>query len=506
MIHPITINKERIQKEIDYWRIPGLAVTLIQEGQPDQFACFGWRDVEGKLPVTPDTLFCVASCSKSMTAALIACLVDEGKLDWDVPVKHYVPHFRMWDEEADEQMTLRDMLCHRTGLPPHDALWPGTATREDLSRQMRYLKPFCGFREKGKYNNTVYAMIGYVAEYVTGESWPDLMAKYIFNPLSMSRTGCLADEITGDGNHAEPYRIRNGQQVKVPFWNVDLAGPAASVNTTPRDMAKWLHFHIDGGRDASGRPLLSEKNFSEMHKPQILMPDTTPMPGDVEPCDYYCMGWRSGTYRGHAVQKHSGKIEGYSTLQVYLPDDKVGIILQANYHEPSTELFYTILFTMLDEILGHEDVHWEKLFHGEEEHPEEYMYHKCDDDWTEGRLDEAVKGAAPAFRAEDLVGEYFDPGYGKVTVTIAEPGSAGCSETGSEGCGAQLMLHYRDQNLMLHHWGGAQYWMEDVLEDTSLLKVPVTFIVGESGGVAAVDVRYDSLVDDIRFVFTFPGK
>ena len=87
MIQTITINRERIQKEVDYWRIPGMALTLIQEGQPDQIACFGYRDVEKQLPVTPDTLFCVASCSKSMTAALIACLVDEGKLDWDVPVR-----------------------------------------------------------------------------------------------------------------------------------------------------------------------------------------------------------------------------------------------------------------------------------------------------------------------------------------------------------------------------------------------------------------------------------
>lgn len=502
MVKRITLNKERIQKEMEYWRVPGMAVTLIQEGCEDQHLCLGYRDVEQKLPVTPDTLFCVASCSKSMTAALIACLVDEGKLDWDTPVKQYVPHLRMHDPEADEKMTLRDMLAHRTGLPPHDALWPGDASRDQLSRQIQYVKPFCGFREQGKYNNTVYALIGYVAEYVTGESWPDLMRKYIFKPLDMDRTGCLAQEITADADHAEPYRIRNGQQVKIPFWNVDMAGPAASVNATPKDMAKWIHFHIDGGLNASGTPIMSPEVFNEMHKPNILMPDTTPMPGEVEPCDYYCMGWRCGTYRGHAVQKHTGKIEGYSTLQVYLPDDKVGFIIQMNYHEPSGEIFNTLLFTVLDEILDHEDMHWEQLFHGPEDHPEEYMYHKCDDDWTAGRLHEDVKGCEEAFAWEDLVGTYFDPGYGKVTVTIGNPSEAwngsGLSPLLCEG--PQLMLHYRDQNLVLQHWGGNQYWMDNVLEDTALLKVPVTFVGGADGTAAAVDVCYDSLVEDVRFL------
>ena len=501
MIHPITIDKERIQKEVDYWRVPGMAVTLIQEGQPDQIACFGYRDVEKQLPVTPDTLFCVASCSKSMTAALIACLVDEGKLDWDVPVKHYVPHFRMYDEYTDENMTLRDMLSHQTGLPPHDALWPGTATREDLSHRMRFVKPFAGLRETGKYNNTVYALIGYVAEYVTGKSWETLMREYIFAPIGMERACCLADEITADENHAEPYRIREGQQVKVPFWNVDLAGPAASVNASPKDMARWIHFHIDGGRDASGKPIISEKPFQEMHKPNVLMPDTTPMPGEVEPCDYYCMGWRCGTYRGHALQKHSGKIEGYSTLQVYLPDDKVGIIFQMNYHEPSTEIFYTILFNMLDEIVGHEDMHWETLFHGPEAHPEEFMYHKCDDDLTTGCMDEAMKGQAEPFAWEDMVGVYHDPGYGDVTVTIGNPETAwnGSGVSPVPCSGPQLMLHYRDQNLILQHWGGNQYWMDNVLEDTALFKMPVTFQAGEDGKVASVAVRYEPLIDDICF-------
>jgi len=501
MIHPIIINKERIQKEVDYWRVPGLAVTLIQEGQPDQHACFGYRDAEQQLPVTPDTLFCVASCSKSMTAALIACLVDEGKLDWDVPVKHYVPHFRMYDPEADEQMTLRDMLCHRTGLPPHDALWPGSASREDVAKQMRWLKPFAKFRQTPKYNNTVYALIGYVAEYVTGKSWDALMHEYIFGPLGMNRTCTMADEITADSNYAAPYRVREGRQVKVPFWNVDLAGPAASVNVTPQDMAKWIHFHIDGGKDASGKPILSEKAFAEMHKPHMYMPDTTPMPGEVEPCDDYCLGWRCGTYRGHAMQKHSGKIEGYSTLQVYLPDDKAGVILQANYHEPSTELFYTILFTMLDEMMGHEDMHWETLFHGPEAHPEEYMYHKCDDDLTAGRMEASLKGQAAPFAWEDVIGVYHDPGYGDVTVTIGDSETAwnGSGVAPVDCSGPQLMLHYRDQNLVLQHWGANQYWMDNVLEDTALFKMPVTFHVGEDGKVTGVSVRYEPMIDDICF-------
>ncbi len=154
--------KAFIDRERRYWRVPGLAVVLIQPGGPDQILCLGWRDTEKRLPVNAETQFCIASCSKSMTAAMLARLADAGKLDLDVPVRAYAPDLLMKDEETAAKMTLRDMLCHRTGLGGHDALWPGQTTRDELARRIRYLQPNMKFRERAQYSNLLYAMAGYV--------------------------------------------------------------------------------------------------------------------------------------------------------------------------------------------------------------------------------------------------------------------------------------------------------------------------------------------------------
>lgn len=478
------LDRAYIEREREYWRIPGMAVVLIQPGEEDQIFCCGYRDAEQKLPVDEDTQFCIASCSKSMTAALLAKLVDLGKLDFDVPVRELVPELMMKDREANEAMSLRDMLCHRTGLGGHDALWPGTAERKDLARRLRYLDPSLPFRQKAQYSNLIYALAGYAAEAVTGQSWETLMRQFIFEPLSMERTTCTAAEILSDGNHAEPYQFKDGTLKRMKFWNVDLAGPAASVNSTVRDMAKWLHFHIDGGRTADGRQLISEKNFLQMHEKQIDYVDSAGLSDDCYPGRGYCMGWQCGQYRGHRFQKHSGKIEGYSTLQVYLPEEKIGVAILMNLHSPSTPVFYTVLYSILDRVLGYPDAHWEKRFRGQELYAPLERYTDCEEDLRDGFLEDSDKGREPAHPQEEYAGTYFDPGYGTVTVTQRE---------------GQLWLHYRDQTLPMHHWGKDSFWIEGVKEDILTMTVPVNGRDDEKGRICGLEIRYEPRVRPVCF-------
>lgn len=487
MRNPIKIDEKRLQREIDYWRIPGMAAAVIQDGLPDQIVCLGNRDEEKRLSVTPDTQFCIASCTKSMTAALIAALVDRGILAYDVPVRNYVPHFRMKDAQADEQLTLRDILCHRSGVGAHDALWPGGSTRGELCRRLEYLQPCGGFRQQALYSNLMYAMAGYVAEYVTGQRWEALMEEYIFAPLGMKRTSCTGEQIIRDHNHAEPYFIENGTAVKVPFWNVDLAGPAASVNSTIEDMAKWLHFHIDGGKGADGRPLLTPETFQQMHTPHISYDDNSGLAADCFPCDSYCQGWLSGRYRGRPLQKHSGKIEGYSTLQAYLPEERMGVVLMINVHSPSTPVFYTVLYTLLDQMLGCEDAHWERKLRGQEDKAPVKVYGDCRMDAASGRLKPEDRDRSFPYRAQDLQGVYFDPGYGHVRIYPKDddPG--------------QLMLFYRDQELALEHWGGSQFWLSDVKEDIWKMKIPVEVSGNEEMQITGVRIGYEPMTEDIWF-------
>lgn len=483
----VRINRSFIENEMKYWKIPGMAVVLIQEEYKDQIECFGYRDAETKTPVTENTLFCIASCSKSMNAALMARLCDEGILDIDVPVIEYVPFMKWYEEETTEKITLRDMLCHRSGLPPHDELWPGDETRESLARRLRYLEPSVKFRTKAIYNNTVYAVSSFVAEYVTGDTWPNLMKKYLFKPLEMSRTCCLGKAFNKDSNFALPHRNINGKSVPVPYWNMDLAGGAAAVNSTAVDMAKWLHMHINFG-SVGDKEFISTERFADMHIPQIDFAEKITAMEGVAVSNEYCLGWKNGSYRGHPIQKHSGKIEGYSSLQIYLPEEKVGMIILMNLHEPSVPISYTIVNTILDEILGYDDINWSNRFHNGELVPDDSCFHECESDFTK-RLDKEVKGQAAQFTNAEIIGVYEHPGYGKIHISIEKVNDE-----------EKLFLFHRDQNLELKLWGTNQYYMENVLEDIWLIKMPVWIETDEEGYVNKVKILYEEQIKPIEFI------
>ena len=482
------VDEGWIQREMDYWRVPGIAIGIVKEGEEPQTLCRGYRDIEKKLPFNEDTLFCVASCSKSMTAALLARLTDEGVLDLDTPVKEIVPKFKLWDEVASKETTLRDLLCHRTGLGGYDTLWPGRENRAWLAERLAYLEPTFPFRKKAQYSNVLYAVAGYVAEYITGTPWEALMETYIFWPLGMSRTCCSGSRMIADFNHAEPYYVRNGAQQKVPFWNVDQAGPAASVNTTLTDMIRWLQFHIRGGKTADGTPLLRETLFQQLHRPHIKYEDGAGLPDNCFPADHYCLGWLSGRYRGREMQKHSGKIEGYSTLQAYLPEEKIGVVIMANLHSPSTPIFYTICYTVFDLLLGFHDRDWAAEFHpGGEQAPVE-AYLDCDKDYASRRLTADLEKKPRSFDLPSYAGCYWNPGFGYVVVEAKEKG---------------LWLHYRDQTLPLRHWGENQFWMDGVKEDVLTIRVPVIF-ERRNDGITAVKIGYEERLENIRFIRETP--
>ena len=479
------IDAKQIQKEMDYWQVPGLAIGVIRKGQPDDIQCFGYRDREQSLEVNEDTLFCIASCSKAMNAAMICALATEGILDLDEPVTTYAPEMTMWDPEATAKMSLRDMLCHRTGLGGYDIMWPEPAGRGVMAERMRHLKPNMAFREKSQYSNLVYAMAGYVAERAAGSSWPELMQKYIFDPLGMTRTSCLAEDIMKDSNHAEAYQImQDGHMAHLPFWPMDMAGPAATVNSTVTDMLKWIRFHLDGGKTPDGRQLISPELFRQMHEPQIPYEDKGRPDEDCYDCDGYALGWRSGSYRGHPMQKHTGKIEGYSTIQTYFPDDGLGMVILINLHTPANPVFYPLIYSFADHELGLDDQGWLQRFHTEDgETAPLDAYTDCFHDLTEGQIKEEVRGTDFEGDISQWMGEYSDPGYGPMKL---------------RSDGEQLLLHYRDQELELTHLGGNHFAMDGVKADTETFKVPVTFIKEDNR--YSVSIWYEPLYEPVRFI------
>lgn len=465
-----------IEKEMNYWKIPGVSIAVMKDGKILESIGLGLRNVEENLPVTPNTQFGIASCSKSMTSALIAILVDKGILNYDEPVTTYAPNLIMKDPEC-VNMTLRDMLSHMTGFGTHDAIWPGDRSRDELAKSLRYITPCTNFRKEAIYSNVMYAMAGYVAECATGESWEDLMKKYIFDPLKMDRTNCSVNDMKMDSDYSLPYRYRNARLNALDLWNVDLAGPAASVNSTAYDMAKWLMMNILKGKLPDGQILIQPGTFKEMHSVQSQLDDSV----EFYECKDYSLGWRKGKYKGHDFIKHTGKIEGYSSIQSFLPGDKAGVVILTNLHSPTVPFMYSTLYTILDEILGEKPENWVQKFHGEEPLKGE-DYYDCDVNYF-SKDEEQVSGTCPTLSLEAYAGTYHDNGYGILNIVYENN---------------ILYMKYRDMNIPLQHYHYDVFKAENVLEDILIISLPVKFKI-EDGKVTEAAVRFETMVPDIVF-------
>lgn len=467
-----------IEKEMNYWKIPGVAIAVVKDGKLYDSMGFGYGNAEEKLDSNADMQFGIASCSKSMTSALIAILVDKGVLNYDEPVTTYAPKLVMQDSAA-KNMSLRDMLSHKTGFGTHDAIWPGDRSRDELAESLRFIKPCADFRGKAIYSNVMYAMAGYVAECATGESWDVLMQKYIFNPLGMTRTNCSVDAMKNDLNYSLPYRYRNDRLNPLKLWNVDLAGPAASVNSTANDMAKWLIMHITGGKTEDGTILIQPETFKEMHSFHSRIEDSIGRgDGFFECCDY-SMGWRFGKYKGHEFRKHTGKIEGFSSIQAFLPVVGTGVVILTNLHSPTVPFMYSTLYTILDEVLGEEYEDWTHKFHGEEL-PKEEDYLDCDVNYF---TEEKIHGTHPTLKLDEYVGTYHDNGYGTVKIDLNDN---------------VLYMQYRDMNLPLKHYHNDVFSVDNIIEDVFIITAPVSFMI-MNGKVEAVSIRFEPIVQDIVF-------
>jgi hypothetical protein len=414
-----------------------------------------------------------------MTAFAALRLAEKKILDIDAPVVSYIPSFALWDEEASKNVTVRDMLCHRTGLGGHDGTWPdNNITRIEFLGRIRYMEPNAQFRALAQYSNVMYIAIGGIMEAVSGKKWETIMMEEIFEPLKMESTFCLMDDAVRRENCAVPYRWDNGLHV-AKRWNIDMAGPCGSVMSTVKDLSKWLAMHMSWG--ICGREnMLSTENFLDMHTPQIIM-DYPHIKGG---CPVgYGLGWRIMDYHGHRVQQHTGKIEGYSAFQFYLPEKNCGAVFLQNFHAPDNPFIFTIQGLLLDYFLGREPNDWVGIYTENIKHAPEEMYHHLEFNCMPKK---AVLDTKPAHELSDYVGIYENLGYGKFTIAFEK---------------GRLWLHEREVYYRpITHFSYEVFQVDQVKEDTDIYALPLTFITNiDSGAVTGFTLLMEPNVQAIQF-------
>jgi len=394
------------------WKVPGVALAVVQDGKVIYAKGYGYRDLENKLPVTTATLFPIGSITKSFTALTFGILKTEGKVDWDKPVRTYLPEFQMYDPVASEQATPRDLFSHRTGLPRHDLVWYGSDfSREDLVSRLRYLKPNKGFRTAYQYNNLTVMTMGYLEGKLTGLGWEGSIREKIFAPLGMSHSDLSVTDMEKTDDHALPYELKKDVVAKVPFHNIDAIGPAGAINSSVDDMSHYLIFQLGDGK-YDGKPVVAESDLREMHSPQTAIPDPPPA-FSMSGLGHFSYGlaWVVTAYRGHNLVWHNGGIDGFYALLSMLPDDHLGVVVLTNL--PNGQTPEVLAYSVYDRLLGLDPLPWFDRFKDlaakGKKQEEEAKKNKATDRKT---------GTHPSHRLADFAGEYQNPGYGILKVAL----------------------------------------------------------------------------------------
>lgn len=314
--------EKAIEEKRAKYHIPGASLVIVKDDHVIYIKGLGLKDVERKLPVTPDTLFAIGSSTKAFTALAAMMSVDEGKFALDDSPKKILPYFKMRDPETDAKITIRDLLSHRSGLDRTDlSMVSGKLTREELIRVAGLAKPTAKLGEKFLYQNVMFAAAGEIVARAQNTTWDDFIKRRIFMPLGMKSSNTTVAETLKSRDYALGY-IYNADTKEtqhLPMRDIAPSAPAGAINSSARDMAEWLRLMLGEGV-FEGKRLVSEKSFRELVSVQ------NKVSGNIN----YGLGWFLRDWNGHKVVEHGGNIDGFNAEVAFMPDQKLGFVLLTN--------------------------------------------------------------------------------------------------------------------------------------------------------------------------------
>ena len=393
------------------WRAPGAAVALV-DGDQVYAQGYGVREAGRPEPVTPHTQFAIGSTTKAFTSAAVALLVDEGKLGWDDHPRKHLPFFTLSDPTADANVTLRDLLCHRTGMPRHDALWYATNwDRAELVRRYGLAKARHPFRAVYEYANIPYVAAGLAIQAAAGCTWEEFVQGRLLDPLGMTETNFSVTTAQAAPNHATPH---DDKGKPVAWRNLDVCCPAGGINSNVLDLSRWVRLHLGRGEFA-GQRLISAANLRQTHVPHMVQLDESPdefgFDSGVDLASY-CLGWEKIAYRGHVLITHGGAIDGFLAGITLAPHLNRGLVVLTNI---TNGYMKTVLLRKLrDVLLELPPRNWEADVRAwKKAHAAKAKEHKAAQPARHQRT-------RPSRELSAYAGNYEDPAYGTLSITCED--------------------------------------------------------------------------------------
>lgn len=480
---------EALRKSAD---IPGMSVAIVEHGDPILMRGYGQRQVGGA-KVDADTIFMTGSTGKAVTVAALATLVDAGKLSWDDKVVDRLPGFQMYDAWVTREMTVRDLLVHRSGLGlgAGDLLFVPRSRRSRAAfvERLKYIKPATSFRSGFAYDNILYTVAGALIEAVSGETYEQYLQRHIYGPAGMRTATAGEGARLATDNRAMPYgRVGGPVRGLGPMRALDerdqlgeASTPAGLLAMSANDLGKWIQLQLAHGRSASGARVFSESSSAAMWDPQVIEPQG-PQPVGLEGLKAlfktYALGWEVSDYGGERIVMHSGGVFGFITMVVLIPDRDVGFALTMNAEE--SPVLRGLTYELIDHYLGRPKVDWVA------------RYTRYRDD----RLGDALKAVttsavAPAKVGPSLpltryAGHYVDPWYGRMTIAPGGPSGLTLSFDDTPRMAGPLD-HYQYDSFIVR------------FTDPGIEPAYVTFNIGAAGDIERIKLKPVSPTADFSF-------
>jgi len=410
-----------MEKVVKDWNVPGIGVGIVARDQLVFAKGYGFRDYGKKLPFTPKTTVPIASNTKLFTAVAAGLLIEEGKLDWDRPVRQFVPEVQFYNDELTAAVSIRDMLSHRTGITRHDTIWyKSDFTRKELFERLKYLEPSQPMRQTFLYNNMMYAGAGYLIELLSGKTWEDFVRERILLPLGMTSTVFSIDEMVKQPEHGVPFTERRDsfELYEIPYYREAAGvGPAGSINSNLEDMSKWLAALMNDG-NLDGKAVIPASVLKATLAPAIALPNSQLEArgfGELLNSVYGTGRW-TASYRGHLLTFHGGDINGFHSQVSSMPYDGIGVIVLV-IGDHAAPLYNVVSYNVYERLLGMSETPWsERALEIRKKGKQAGM---------EARAKaggERVAGTKPSHPVADYVGEFEHPAYGVVTISMKGEG------------------------------------------------------------------------------------
>lgn len=460
MIDTSAIDKA-IQAGMKAWKIPGVAVAVV-DGDEVYLQGYGVKEVGADDPITPNTLFAIASMTKAFTTACMAILVDEGKMSWDDHPRKHLPWFKLSDPHADALVTMRDLVSHRTGMPRHDALWcVQDRSPEEIVRRYGLAPHSTSFRSTYEYANVPFSAAGLCVGNAAGSTWQEFLKERIFDPLGMSAVTKVS-ETEASPDHSHGHVPHKGKVVVFPSPKHDNSTAAGAINASASDMSKWIRLQLNDG-EFEGKQIISKKNLDETRKPHTVVPIENPDKYGIDHgtnLQTYCLGWNKLEYRGHIIFSHGGWLRGFTSNTTLVPSKRIGFTVLTNIAMDGPS--QCLANSLRDILLGLPKRNW---------HADIKKIHVLQKQEAREKKAQEVRHprTRPSREPAAYVGDYEDPAYGTLSISLTD--------------GALFARYGTDYKLKHYHFDTfvGKNERPELWEDIKL-----TFILGADGEPASV--------------------